>query len=341
MRSYIFLIFMMLFMGVSCQERKMNKQYSWVGSLSAPREYPVEIYQGALKAKNFTFTFDPIWGLIAPGWGQDAGVMTVDSEGMALPTRLEMTWYSVQESCFYSGAWPLDREAIEKIWEAGYADLLSQRKGMYDKFIVGLGPKGKVVLWIAGVGQQLEVGSFRAQETLIRKDEASANAKHLFDEKYLKHIHADSALFKADLLEQLQSQGWPEPEQYNRYQQKYPWSIVLKHEDELSILSIYYHLFNGDWYSLSEAANTRGVDERALPDHVAVSWRSPEGQKSVAMAKFDFADIESIFSSFPQGTALQLYMSLSSNKKVLSLFLAGDGRQVEVKAKEVRVVHGM
>lgn len=97
-----------------------SKKYSWLGTVSAPQEYPVEIYKGAIVADDFTYGSDAYWGTQNPGWGKDGNIRKVKTEKMDLPHQLEFTWYSLTEKKFYTGKWKLNKNYIKSLFDAGF-----------------------------------------------------------------------------------------------------------------------------------------------------------------------------------------------------------------------------
>ena len=75
---FIFSVFFIL----SCQNKKMEEKYSWSGTISAPQEYPMEIYSGGIIANDFTYPFDAIWGTQNTGWGNEGSKMNVSAKKM-------------------------------------------------------------------------------------------------------------------------------------------------------------------------------------------------------------------------------------------------------------------
>ncbi len=123
------LLFMLMSIISSCQESKMSeKKYIWSGALVAPKEYPVEIYDGALISEDYTYRFGPIYGIIQQGWSVQSKGMGSPDEPVALPDQLQMTWYAIQEEKFYTGKWKLDKQQLTTIWEEGAIDVRTQKK---------------------------------------------------------------------------------------------------------------------------------------------------------------------------------------------------------------------
>lgn len=49
---------------ISCQNKKMEEKFNWSAIVSAPQEFPVELYSGALTADDYTSSFSSIWGTL-------------------------------------------------------------------------------------------------------------------------------------------------------------------------------------------------------------------------------------------------------------------------------------
>lgn len=64
----------------ACKSTDVAETYSWSGTVSAPQEYPMEVYRGAIIAEGFTYGFDAIWGTQNTGWGNHGGTMTTAIE---------------------------------------------------------------------------------------------------------------------------------------------------------------------------------------------------------------------------------------------------------------------
>lgn len=190
----------------------MEEKYTWLGTVSAPQEYPMEVYEGAIIADDFTYPFDAIWGTQNTGWGKEGGTMNVTTERMNAPHKLEFTWYSLVEKKFYTGKWDLDKEKIKKLLDEGFVDQDTKKKVTYHSFVVGLAPKGRVVLWMKGPGNQKEIGAFQAHDTVITKEKAYDNAQYMLKEGFADRMLKDPSYktFKPEVC-LFQSQGISKP----------------------------------------------------------------------------------------------------------------------------------
>jgi hypothetical protein len=91
----------------------MEKKYEWSADISAPREYPIEVYTGAVGGAFFS----QMGGFTNAGWG-NAG--SVDYIKAPLPDRLDMTWLSYVDDKFYTGDWKLPTEKIQELFDEGF-----------------------------------------------------------------------------------------------------------------------------------------------------------------------------------------------------------------------------
>ena len=180
-KNICFLFVLLLITAAGCKNKtkaqKMNEKFNWTGTVSAPEEYPMEVYEGAIIADDFTFRFDEMWGTQNTGWGETGGVFSIDREQMDAPDSLKFTWLSLIEKKFYSGSWKLNKDKIARLFREGFVNDVTHKKDTYKMIKVGLAPKGLVVVWLSGTGFQTEVGSYQATETALKKDDAYENAK--------------------------------------------------------------------------------------------------------------------------------------------------------------------
>ena len=105
---FCFLFSLLTFINSSCQKKVMENKYTWLATVSAPKEFPIDVYTGELIANDFTYNFHHGWGTQNSGWGKSGGVVSVSTEFMEIPHTLNFTWYSWHENKFYSGEWKLD-----------------------------------------------------------------------------------------------------------------------------------------------------------------------------------------------------------------------------------------
>ena len=111
----------------SCQEQKMEEKFDWSGTLSAPQEYPIEVYKGSLKTNDYSQHFKN-WGIINTGWGNQGGTVVAGPEKKLVPNSLEITWLSFAENKFYDGKFELPKEKITALFKEGYTNPITNEK---------------------------------------------------------------------------------------------------------------------------------------------------------------------------------------------------------------------
>lgn len=318
-------------------EQSTALTYSWLGSISAPEAYPVEIYSGALRAQDYAYTFDPIWGIISSGWGEPGGVMTNDSPASELPHELDMTWYAIQEQTFYTGKWNLDKAEIAKQWQQGYTNVLTGAKEEFQSFLIGLAPQGKVVLWAYGVDKQVELAHFQAHDTVVTKEQASADFQYFFRPDYQEKIYADTALFNADLLAHLETQGWPDPALYSQYEQTFSWSLSVVGLVDTKVDYYYYQNFNGERDRFFADSASRPA-ARTIPKHLYAVWKDQAGKEWVADVKFAFEKVEPVFAQFDKHQDLTIQLSVDTSTNKADAWLVQADKKVILPAEQRSLV---
>jgi len=191
-------------------------------------------------------------------WPQTTGSVLND-EYHPLPKKLYVAWFSAQENKFYEGLFelPYDRikEEFDKMWLA-YPNKSLYAADRYDRFkdiIVGVAPKGDVVIWLGSQSQQIQIGRFQAKETtaISWEDFAGMNGmgKGNTKENYLKYTPESKNPVPFGKLE--------------KYEQKYRWKPKIEYGDSVlgeNILPLMYRIqyYSGDLeyiYELYEKKN--------------------------------------------------------------------------------------
>lgn len=333
---------------ISCQNKKMEEKYSWLGTLCAPQEYPMEVYSGAIVADDFSYGFDAIWGTQNTGWGNTGATMNVETQKMDIPDKLEFTWYSLVEKKFYTGKWALDKEKIEKLFKEGFTEPATGKKETYTTFKVGLAPKGKLVLWINAPGVQKEVGSFQAHDTIITKEKAYENAQYMLEEGYAEDRLKNDFLMASDVKNRISTSGYPDPAIYETYRKKYLWKPIVELPAGYQVKNIFIMACNGEYDNYSGKAG-----ERAVPYYLSVNIEGPDHKKmganvfftkdekyypdhvlkgdNVLPVDFDLNDINKIFKNTDPKKESDFIIRVSPENKQMSVSIRQDDKTYELK----------
>jgi hypothetical protein len=262
----------------SCQKKKpMDEIFEYMPTASAPAEYPMIIYSGVMLYKGEAL--DYLDGLrdFNPGWGIENGDMSPHGR-RSVPDAIDFTWLSIAEKKFYTGKFNLPQEKIAKILREGYQIKGWGERDNYHYLVVGLAPKGLIVVSLAGL-KRIEIASFRAKETVVKPDLEVRNAE-MFSKKYgrngwdycdfiMKEIEKET-FRNPVLLDRLKKQGPPNPDVYSIYQKRWKWStkIIIK-DNELYNFS--YETCNGEKDFINDA-NLNDFSSKAIPYNFEVFW---------------------------------------------------------------------
>lgn len=250
----------------------MEKKYEWSANVSAPREYPIEVYTGAAGG----YFFSQMGGFSNAGWGAGSSVNYITAP---LPDRLDMTWLSYVDNKFYTGDWKLPTEKIQQLFDKGFYSITGSEAVVepYTSINIGLAPKGMVVVWVAGAGKQVEIVRFQAHETTIDPKLITESEKYMFKDGYSELSLESNFVISQEVREQLQLYGYPAPEMYEAYREKYNWKPKIILPDGCKISSIYIKMCNGE----IEDPYDRPIDQksRAIPFTFEIFWSVANGKK--------------------------------------------------------------
>lgn len=249
----------------------MEKKYEWSADVSAPREYPIEVYTGAAGG----CFFSQMGGFSNSGWGG-----SVDYIKAPLPDRLDMTWLSYVDNKLYTGDWKLPTEKIQQLFDEGFYSKAGSEDVIqpYTCINIGLGLKGMVVVWVnSGVHSQVEVARFQAHETTIDPKLITEGESYMFKKGYSQHRLENNFVISQEVREQLNLYGYPEPKVYDEYREKYHWKPKVILPEGSKITSLYIKMCNGE----IENPYDRPIDlkSRAIPFTFEIFWTIANGKK--------------------------------------------------------------
>jgi len=327
----------------SCKGLKMEEKFKWTGTVSAPQEYPAEVYEGAIVATDFTYSFDAIWGTQNTGWGNVGGIMSVEREQMEAPDSLNFTWFSIVEKKFYTGAWKLDKAKIAKLFREGFIDDVTKKKDTYNLIKVGLAPKGKVVVWLSGAGFQTEVGSFEARDTTITKDMAYDNAKYMFNEGYVERTLTNDMIMKPEIKARIVAKGYPNPGIYDQYRIRYSWRPKLELPEGGKPLLVYYSFLNGEEENrFGEDLAKNEYSSRACPKIISLVWQDANGKKNgLAVEPFDEQEVMEAFHNLSPASPIDLIIKLSADHKSVTVSVANQSKEIPLYKGNIEISNNL
>lgn len=336
----------------------MKKKYEWSANVSAPKEYPVEVYTGAAGG----YFFSQMGGFSNSGWGSGIGDTDIKAP---LPERLDMTWLSYVDNKMYTGDWKLPTEKIRQLFDEGYYSRPGSEKETYDVIKIGLAPKGMVVVWLMGVGQQVEVARYQAHETTIDPKLITESEKYMFEKDYAKDMLVDEFVTPKRVRVRIEQYGYPLPKVYEDYREKYLWKPKIILPEGSKITSLYIKMCNGE----NEDPYDRPIDQkyRAIPYAFQIYWTIGSGKNEQRFVSriafthdkeywanalttgdddltldFDQNEIRSLFKDhLDKNKSTDMVIKIDPNnlvksERVADLYLEQEGKQYHVKEKVTR-----
>ncbi|PWJ98918.1 Protein of unknown function (DUF2931) [Flavobacterium araucananum] len=338
----------------------MEKKYEWSANISAPKEYPVEVYTGAAGG----YFFSQMGGFSNSGWGGGVGDTNIEA---TLPENLDITWLSYVDDKFYTGEWKLPTEKIKKLFDEGFHSRPGSKLEIdnYSIIKIGLAPKGMVVVWVMGAGHQVEVARFQAHETIIDPKLITEDEKYMFRNGYSQHRLENNFVISQDVREQIKQYGYPLPEVYEQYREKHNWKPKVILPEGSKITSLYIKMCNGemeDPYDLPVDQKNRaipfsfqifwstgnGKQEQRFVSRIAFThdkeyWaKYLEGGENEIPVDFDKNQIRKLFKEdIDKNGALELVIKIDPNieiksERVTDLYLEQAGEQYPIKEKVTR-----
>jgi hypothetical protein len=186
----------------------------------AAKGYPMTIQVGNfIRSDGKTFPV-PSGHILRAGWTGIQIRWAVGDELQPAPDSLEMLYFSYLEDTFYEGRFALPQQQIHELLKQGYWDRQAGQQVTYNHFVVSVLPAGRVVVWLAGAGEQVLVGRYRAApapHTDFRRFYRTADRAEMW---------RDALAEAAPAVRQQAQQHTLTAEQWDAYFALYPWQVA-------------------------------------------------------------------------------------------------------------------
>ncbi|WP_443937014.1 DUF2931 family protein [Pedobacter sp. MW01-1-1] len=278
----------------SCQNKeKMKTKFNWQETISCPLGYPVDVYRGGLKDANGGYTSLYLGTHSGnEGWGSLGRSM---SNGMkTIPNYLHAIWVSYAEKVFYEIDTPIDYDKMIELFSKGYySPSMNRSKPQprhenYDTIVVGFAPGGTVVVWISGVGRQIEIGRYQGKKVVIPQEEINALSpgphKNMFDPEYQHDILYNFGIVPLEVVKANEGKAIPYGI-WDTYRKKYNWKLEIQLPDDKKVKKVWKNFYNGEQYDLfgttlieeyptiiPEELKWNTLSLKAIPSYISFSW---------------------------------------------------------------------
>ncbi len=168
----------------------------------AADDYPVQIHRGefsnSLKEGSIVV---PYGHYLDGNWGASGTSWVVGDPMQPVPDSLHLRWFSWAENQFYEGHFAMPQRKIYDLLKQGYWNTDNNQHDTYYELTVCVIPKGGVVVWLSGQGQQVVVGHYQAPATNYswlafnggHDDNVRAQVVAEYQAEMLPHVRAEIA----------------------------------------------------------------------------------------------------------------------------------------------------
>ncbi|WP_164875558.1 DUF2931 family protein [Apibacter sp. HY039] len=344
---------------LSCQNNnQMNEKFEWGETISCPPGYPVDVYRGGLQSVDGGFTslyLGTHSGI--EGWGSEGRSMSDGKK--TVPNHLHVIWLSYAEDCFYEVDTDIDYEKMVKLFKQGYYTPSSSAsrpepfKEKYNRIIVGFAPGGTVVVWLAGVGRQIEIGSYQGKKATIPQDQIDQldyPIKNIFDPEYRKNILKNPGIVPKEIQEENKTQPIPFG-LWDSYRKKYNWKASFKLPDNGISKKIIFYYYNGEreilfgqseinkYVDIPSELKWNNLKKPPIPKELKISWLNNNILYVGEIAfneKEIFSAFEEVFREHPEGKA-ELIIRVNNAQDDASILLSGNGKEIWIKDSVIEI----
>ncbi|WP_353150043.1 DUF2931 family protein [Chryseobacterium sp.] len=353
-----YLVSLLFFIQISCQEKKEDKKtetmtkYEWTEGTSAPLGYPMEVYKGGIECEggewvSLGFGIVPgrnDWGAINHGMGNGF---------KSLPSRLDFIWMSYMENQFYMIDTAIDIAKIKEYFSKGYQIKASSGSGNikhlnYNEIGVGMAPGGVVVVWVAGVGVQKEVGRYQGKKVTIPESEIAKLDSHenrFWRKDYLDEIFNNGKVIPVEIREKNKDKPIPFG-LWDTYRIRYSWKPVFELPENAKLnplTDIGMSSVNGEQEQIDAAKISLAENElRAIPRSIGFDFIGSDNKKYGADCdlneKSSFEAFKAVFGDNPDSTKASIIIKVNEANSYFTIKLKGEnGKEAFIKADKVEV----
>lgn len=219
-------------------------------------------------------------------WGEATAPIIIDDKTYPLPDSVNLLWIAITEAQGYQLSAPIDKEKIEKLWQMEDED----HDPMFDTFVVGFAPYGKVAVWLRGTYKAVLLNWMQGEEANDRL--AKTRVGRIGKEDFcMMQLEADEVV-----LNNLRENGLPPREKFDHLMQQFIYRYLPLEEywdgeawqeydeddrfyDDIDIESIEDTCFDGTFDRLCDGKLLR-YHEAGCPKLLALKWKEDRSNLS-------------------------------------------------------------
>lgn len=234
---------------------KMDTAFIWRPFVASPKFYPMEVMYANVRLGNTDDWVGTMERFTGAGLGEYNGVVDTSSESgdgkLPVPSAIDVLWLSHTEKKFYRLKAELPhylQQRMLEMFRTPYYDWSDKKYWSYEGFVINMLPKGKVWLYLAGMGRRELIC-----DSLVGKEVEVALKD--FDKEGYEYYKTFDAFCKARLnddlkvVENLKQNGIPDT-LWEKYKQRYHYKIEFDFEDKNTVIEhdYLYRYLTGEFY---------------------------------------------------------------------------------------------
>ncbi|BAP31782.1 uncharacterized protein CHSO_2745 [Chryseobacterium sp. StRB126] len=264
-------ILLSLLQNCSKENKTVQEEFSYMATMSAPKEYPVEVHIGVLTDdKKELICGVPKAGVTTGSWQYDG--VEAGQGGNKIPSHLDLTYVSYAEKKFWRVNADVPKEKILQLFREGFMvegnpdsnGEIPWEEGTYDEITIGAAPGGVIVIWLSGNHHRREVCRLQAKEISVNKDEfmRRVDPKETQEQFY----ELSYKILVPDSIKTAIAQNGIPFGLWDKYREKYSYRFVLApYDNKDKITGLYRINYNGESEILMDAKSVATYKPDSIP----------------------------------------------------------------------------
>ncbi|MCQ9639134.1 DUF2931 family protein [Chryseobacterium sp. WG14] len=342
MRILLFIFFSVL-AWESCTKNRQQEKFSYRVTMTAPKEYPVEVHVGTLTDdKKELICGVPKAGVTTGSWQYDGA--EAGQGGSTIPSHIDLTYVSYAEKKFWRIDADLPKEKMLQLFREGFMIQgnpdgngdFPWEESTYDGITIGAAPGGVVIVWLSGNHHRREICRLQAKETTVDVNDFYDNPHNRTQQGFFDELYKIS--ISDSIKTEIAKNGIPFG-LWDKYREKYNYRFRLHPYDGKDTFDQIYRLnYNGESEYLIGAKAAEVYKKDAIPYNVTFMM-----QKYSAEIGFDDTELMRIFENFKEkhpGKPIDIVLVPTFMYKDIKLYAECDGEKVQLEKVKIAEIWG-
>ena len=312
----------------------MNK-YEWLPTETAPKNYPVYLYQGSFGTRNNGFIRIPDKRTVYYGWGEIGSIHISGEDLKDVPEKLSLSWLSYSENQYYKLETKLPLTQIDSLFQRELINAHNQNKEHFNYIGVGIAPGGMVSVWMIGTGYQKEIGNYYGDKIDIDFQEMISTT-NLTQEEYTDMILKEEV--EDSVLKEIKAGEIPY-KRWQDYRKKYDWKLALTHQEKFTPEHARISMLNGEQDVQYFDGKIKPLLETwAVPSSTRVQWRDANGNLFASQIYFDEKETTEAFKLLGiADTKITISAQVARFNDSIQIKISNDDQEIPLQKAKIKI----